>query len=68
MENGGKGILWKIGQIVYCDDTLTWSAYHAALTQNEEDPPALIALMPLIYEKATTPAMVKHGMDTKRLY
>ena len=40
-------------------DTVTWAAYHAS-TQTEEHPPALTALLPLFYEKAATPAMVKH--------
>ena len=39
--------------------------YHAS-TQTEEDPPALTALLPLFYEKAATPARVKHGMDVLR--
>ena len=46
-------------------DTVTWAAYHAS-THTEEDPPALTALLPLFYEKAATPAMVKHGMDVLR--
>ena len=44
------------------NDAVTWAAYHA-LTQIEEDQPALTALLPLFYEKAATPAIVKHGMD-----
>ena len=44
---------------------VTWEAYHAS-TQTEEDPPALTALLSLFYEKAATPAMVKHGMDVLR--
>lgn len=50
---------------VFSSDTVTWPAYHAS-TQTEEDPPALTALLPLFYEKAATPAMVKHGMDVLR--
>ena len=46
-------------------DTLAWAAFHAS-AQTEEDPPALTALLPLFYEKAATPAMVKHGMDVIR--
>ena len=46
-------------------DTLAWGAFHAS-AQTEEDPPALTALLPLFYEKAATPAMVKHGMDVIR--
>lgn len=33
-----------------------------ALTHTEEQPPALTALLPLFYEKAATPVMVKHSM------
>jgi hypothetical protein len=46
-------------------DTLAWAAFHAS-AQTKEDPPALTALLPLFYEKAATPAMVKHGMDVIR--
>lgn len=46
-------------------DTVTWAAYHAS-TQTEEHPPVSTALLPLFYEKAATPAMVKHGMDVLR--
>ena len=49
------------GSVSY-SETVTWAAYHASI-QTEEDPPALTALLPLFYEKAPTPAMVKHGMD-----
>ena len=44
------------------NDAVTWAAYHAS-TQIEEDQPALTALLPLFYEKTSTPAIVKHGMD-----
>ncbi|EDO42325.1 predicted protein [Nematostella vectensis] len=47
---------------VTSEDTLTWAAYHAS-DSLEEHPPAVTALLPLFYEKAATPAMVKHGMD-----
>ena len=48
------------------DDTLVWAAYHALKQQPVGDPPALCALLPLFYEKAATPAMIKHGMDVQR--
>ena len=48
------------------EDVLTWAAYHASQQPPSEDPPALCALLPLFYEKAATPAMVKHGMDVQR--
>ena len=47
-------------------DKIAWSACHALLQAPSEDPPALCALLPLFYEKAATPAMVKHGMDVQR--
>ena len=46
-------------------ETVTWAAYHIS-TQTEQDPPALTALLHLFYEKAATPAMVKHGMNVLR--
>ena len=48
------------------DDTIAWSACHALLQAPSEDPPAICALLPLFYEKAATPAMVKYGMDVQR--
>ena len=44
-------------------DTVAWASYHAS-NQNVTDNfhLALTQLMPLFYEKATTAAMVKHGM------
>lgn len=50
---------------VMADDMLTWAAFHSA-KQVEKDPPALTALLPIFYEKAATPAMIKHGMDVIR--
>ena len=48
------------------EDALAWAAYHASQQPLTEDPPALCALLPLFYEKAATPAMIKHGMDVVR--
>ena len=50
---------------VMADDMLMWAAFHSA-KQVEKDPPALTALLPIFYEKAATPAMIKHGMDVIR--
>ena len=47
-------------------DAIAWAAYHALQQTPAEDPPALCALMPLFYEKAATPAMVRHGMNVQR--
>ena len=45
------------------EDCIVWAAYHSSKQQVEKNPPALSALLPLFYEKAATPAMIKHGMD-----
>ena len=47
-------------------DAIAWAAYHASMLPPMEDSPALCALLPLFYEKAATPAMIKHGMDIVR--
>ena len=44
-------------------DAIVWAAYHSSKQQVEKDPQALSALLSLFYEKAATPAMIKHGMD-----
>ena len=49
------------------DNSLAWAAYHASAQPIIKDPPALCALCPLFYEKAATPAMVKHGMNVQKL-
>ena len=43
-------------------DNITWAAYHAAMQPPMEDPLCTL----LLYEKAATPAMIKHGMDVIR--
>ena len=48
------------------EDCLVWAAYHASQQPPIEDPPAVCMLLPLFYEKAATPAMVKHGMNVQR--
>ena len=48
------------------EDYISWAAYHASLDSNPLDPPAVISLLPLFYEKAATLSMVKHGMDVLR--
>ena len=50
-----------------CGGDLVWAAYYASKELLAENPPAVCALLPLFYEKAVTPAMVKHGMDVQRL-
>ena len=51
---------------VSAEDSITWAAYHSKNQQQMNDPPAITALLPLFYEKADTPAMIKHGMDVLR--
>ena len=68
-QRGERWLEYSLGKLdegsVSSGEKVTWAAYHAS-TQTEEDPPALTALLPLFYEKAATPAMVKHGMDVLR--
>ena len=52
----------KLGSKEY----ISWAAYHASLLPSHVDPSSLIALLPLLYEKAATVAMVKHGMDIQQ--
>ena len=47
-------------------DAIAWAAYHALQQPPMEDSPAMCALLPLFYEKAATPAMIKHGMDVQK--
>ena len=46
-------------------DKIAWAAYHSTIRQDSQQhsPATVRALLPLFYEKAATPAMVKHGMD-----
>ena len=48
------------------DDAFVWAACHASRQPIVEDPPAVSALLLLFYEKAATPAMIRHGMDVQR--
>ncbi len=45
------------------EDKIAWSAFHSATQSASTDLPVVSALLPLFYEKAATPAMIKHGMD-----
>ena len=51
---------------VNADDAIAWAAYHSINQPETSDPPVITALLPLFYEKADTPAMIKHGMDVLR--
>ena len=44
-------------------DFISWGAFHASTQNNPVNPSAIIALLPMFYEKAATLAMIKHGMD-----
>lgn len=44
------------------EDSIAWAAYHASRQPVNDELPAITSLLPLFYEKAATPAMVKHGM------
>ena len=44
--------LIKLGGPLSSGDRLTWAAYHAS-DHEENDPPALTALLPLFYEKVS---------------
>ena len=45
------------------EQAILWAAFHAKLQPQVLDPPSIIALLPLFFEKADTPAMIKHGMN-----
>ena len=49
--------------VVRAEDTITWASYHSNTLQQENAHPAISTLLPLFYEKADSPAMIKHGMD-----
>ncbi len=51
---------------VTAEDCIAWAAYHSSNLLPTNDLPAITALLPLFYEKADTPAMVKHGMNVLR--
>ncbi len=43
--------------------SIAWAAHHAKLQPEVLNLPAITALLPLFYEKADSPAMIRHGMD-----
>ena len=53
---------------MFTDDkgAIAWAAYHASRQPPMIDSPALCAMLPLFYEKSSTPAMVKHSMDVQQ--
>lgn len=61
-------VLSKLGNSnVTCEDKVAWGAYHSSVQQPITNLPAVTALLPMFYEKAATPAMIKHGMDVTRV-
>ena len=67
MQAEGQWVIHAVSKLdketVSTEDSLAWAAYHSSKHQRTTDLPAITALLPLFYEKANTPAMVKHGMD-----
>ena len=53
-------------EVITAKDAIAWTAYHASHQPPLGNPPALHALLLLFYEKSTTPAMVKHGIDVQK--
>lgn len=51
---------------ITAEDTVTWSSFHSKMHRDSNNPPGITSLLPLFYEKADTPAMIKHGMDVIR--
>ena len=49
------------------EQAISWAAYHAKLQPQVIDPPEIIVLLPLFFEKADTPAMIKHGMNIVKI-
>ena len=49
-------------EVLTKNDTLAWAAYHASLESKIVNSTAVIATLPLFFEKADSPAMVKHAM------
>ena len=42
---------------------ISWAAYHSLAQQISVDSTSIIAMLPLFFEKADFPAMVKHSMN-----
>ena len=45
------------------EDPISWAAFHAACETLRTDVPSITTMLPLFYEKADTPAMIKHCMS-----
>ena len=51
---------------VQSTDVITWSSYHGSMNRPPSISPVISGLLPLFYEKASSLAMVKHGMEMQR--
>ena len=56
-KNSNQQEEFKNGEFIH------WSAYLASLAPPVVNPPAILSVLPLFYEKASSISMVKHGMD-----
>ena len=43
--------------------SLSWAAHHASMQRRQDFMPALISLLPLFPDKASSAAMIRHSMD-----
>jgi hypothetical protein len=66
-DGEGRWVSHALAQLnkndVCAADTITWAAYHSMNQPQANVLPAITTLLPLFYEKADSPAMIKHGMD-----
>ena len=46
-------------------DSIAWAAYHASRCDVDTSCPTVTQLMPLLYEKSASVAMVRHGMTVQ---
>ena len=58
--------LATVDKAVRSNDVITWSGYHGSMNRPPPMSPVISGLLPLFYEKASSLAMVKHGMEMQR--
>ena len=58
--------LSTVDKEVRITDVITWSSYHGSMNRPPSFSPVISGLLPLFYEKASSLAMVKHGMEMQR--
>ena len=61
-EHVGRILDKEIGN----NDVLSWPSYHGSLNRVQVTSPVISGLLPLFYEKASSLAMVKHGMEIQK--